>query len=708
MTAANIKKLQTILKSVTNAETLLLNCVLSKQKMAVFPPNPVLEVKSGKTYIKNLKPTLAHTYSKRGVTIKLTDKKLKQYGITQPPVGWWMSEKYDGIRFIWDGLRFLSRDGKAFTYVPEYVRDFMPKSVALDGEIWMGRNNFQTVVGISNLKPGGKYSQKSIDKVWDNVTIVVFDVPSHPGTFEQRIAFAKDTVNNMRLSKDKCSVRVATNVKVKSNEHLMEFYDELTSEGAEGAMLRAPTTPYIPGRTNLLLKLKLNEDAEAVVVGYCEGTGKYNKIVKGATHKMLGSLLCRMIENGKVVEDKEFGVGTGFDDITRTEYRDPTSKHYIPIGAMINFSYMEKTEGGIPRHPVFRGVREDMPTPVRQVPASINALLVSELKKLVTQTKTTKEANWTFKVGSYNKAIKCISSTSVEITTVPLAIQELRKCGSKLAGEEAFFQKEREWKSSILQKIQEIQTYGRLSAIQSDPKVEAIQNLTTISGIGEAKALSLFTASGIKTVEALKTEVAKTPSLLTGAQKIGLKHHADLLLRIPRKEMELWNKLLTGASKEIARTIQAPKHLAMLTGSYRRNAKDSGDIDILLSHDTKHAELRKEMVKHLKEKKIITDIISSGKSQTFAVAVLPGTSTHRRIDLFDYSPDVYPFALLHSTGSGNHNQKMRAKAKDMGLSLSQYGFKKNSKSYKTKKPITSEKDIYEFLNMDYVEPPNRE
>ena len=104
MTPANIKKLQTILNSDTNAETLLLNCVLSKQKMAVFPPNPVLELKCGKTHIKTLKPTLAHTYSNRGVTIQLTDKKLKQYVITQPPVGWWMSEKHDGIRLNWDGL----------------------------------------------------------------------------------------------------------------------------------------------------------------------------------------------------------------------------------------------------------------------------------------------------------------------------------------------------------------------------------------------------------------------------------------------------------------------------------------------------------------------------------------------------------------------------------------------------------------------------
>ena len=27
------------------------------------------------------------------------------------PKGWWMSEKYDGIRILWDGSQFLSRQG---------------------------------------------------------------------------------------------------------------------------------------------------------------------------------------------------------------------------------------------------------------------------------------------------------------------------------------------------------------------------------------------------------------------------------------------------------------------------------------------------------------------------------------------------------------------------------------------------------------------
>ncbi|MFN9434913.1 MAG: hypothetical protein ACK6DC_08240 [Planctomycetota bacterium] len=30
------------------------------------------------------------------------------------PTGWWMSEKLDGVRSLWDGRRFLSRQGNEF------------------------------------------------------------------------------------------------------------------------------------------------------------------------------------------------------------------------------------------------------------------------------------------------------------------------------------------------------------------------------------------------------------------------------------------------------------------------------------------------------------------------------------------------------------------------------------------------------------------
>jgi DNA ligase-1 len=53
---------------------------------------------------------------------------------TMDPTGWYMTEKYDGVRLYWNGSDFYSRQGKKVK-VPEYWVSQMP-NVALDGELW--------------------------------------------------------------------------------------------------------------------------------------------------------------------------------------------------------------------------------------------------------------------------------------------------------------------------------------------------------------------------------------------------------------------------------------------------------------------------------------------------------------------------------------------------------------------------------------------
>ena len=52
----------------------------------------------------------------------------------EDPTGWWMTEKYDGIRAIWTGSQFVSRTGKVIP-VPEFFKLGLP-SFGLDGELW--------------------------------------------------------------------------------------------------------------------------------------------------------------------------------------------------------------------------------------------------------------------------------------------------------------------------------------------------------------------------------------------------------------------------------------------------------------------------------------------------------------------------------------------------------------------------------------------
>jgi ATP-dependent DNA ligase len=53
---------------------------------------------------------------------------------TMNPTGWWLTEKYDGMRLYWNGSEFFSRQGN-IVKVPEFIKKHLPK-VALDGELW--------------------------------------------------------------------------------------------------------------------------------------------------------------------------------------------------------------------------------------------------------------------------------------------------------------------------------------------------------------------------------------------------------------------------------------------------------------------------------------------------------------------------------------------------------------------------------------------
>lgn len=320
--------------------------------MTTFPENQEITTnENGTIYVKNLKIMLASDlYDKNGEIIKI--RKCSN----QPPVGWYASEKWDGIRAIWDGEKFISRGSgrsfpKVYSYVPEQYTKFLPKGISLDGELWVSRCSFNKISALSNLKPGGKYTRKEIDELWLNTPVYynVFDIPGTDKTpFSERYSKLKDLIGRIKEQYPDAPLRLTKQILIKSEEHLRNIYAELVSKGAEGVIIKNPETEYEMKRSKHMLKYKIHNDAEGVVIGHLEGTGR----LKGT----LGSLEIEVLDtSGKQTGIKTF-VGTGFSDEQRT--LDTNSKYYIPKGTIINFRYMELAKDSV-RHPVFRGVRSD-------------------------------------------------------------------------------------------------------------------------------------------------------------------------------------------------------------------------------------------------------------------------------------------------------------------------------------------------------------
>lgn len=227
---------------------------------------------------------------------------------------YWISEKYDGVRGYWDGEHLRTRTG-ALIAAPAWFTANWPKT-PMDGELWAGRGQFE--------RASGTVRQESADDdAWRHIHYMVFDAPGQPGTFDQRLPALEALVAGLGLP----WVQVVTQFKVANEAELKQRLDDVVKGGGEGLALHRGTSLYHAGRTGDLLKFKPFDDAEARVVGYVPGKGKYEG--------MMGALLMEMPDGTR------FRIGTGFSDEVR--------RHPPAIGSMVTFRFQGMTSGGKPR-----------------------------------------------------------------------------------------------------------------------------------------------------------------------------------------------------------------------------------------------------------------------------------------------------------------------------------------------------------------------
>ena len=104
---------------------------------------------------------------------------------------------------------------------------------------------------------------------------MVYDAPKLKMEFEKR--YAKLILEEKKNANKYWEVVEQSKVKDIEEVHLK--LDQLTSQGAEGVMLKDPTSMYEQTRSNSLLKVKKFEDDEAVVIGHLKGTGRCSSMM---------------------------------------------------------------------------------------------------------------------------------------------------------------------------------------------------------------------------------------------------------------------------------------------------------------------------------------------------------------------------------------------------------------------------------------------
>lgn len=281
-----------------------------------------------------------------------------------------------------------------------------------------------------------------------------------------------------------------------------------------------------------------------------------------------------------------------------------------------------------------------------------------------------------FKARAYNKVIQELMINSNSIKNYEDFIK-IEGAGDKIRAK--------------VKELIETNKIKEVEEIKKDPLFIFKKELLTIYGFGPAKIDEIIKKHKISSI----IELRKNKQLLNAKQLIGLKYYEDLKKRIPSAETKIHHKIL----KEEFNNYKDIEY--QFVGSFRRGLKRIGDIDILIKK-TNNFNL-KEFINDLKIKDYIIENLAEGDHKFMGICKIPKKPA-RRIDITIAPENEYYFTLLYFTGSKKFNIGMRAFSKKMGYSLSEHGFKEVI--HKIPK-ISSEEDIFKFLNIKFIKPENR-
>ena len=230
------------------------------------------------------------------------------------PAGHLVSEKFDGVRAVWDGHSLRFRSGRPIA-APGWFTEGWPAD-ALDGELWGGRGRFDaTSASVRRATPNAAE--------WRALRLMVFDLPGAAGSFVQRAQHIQSLVRGASSG----SLVAVDQSELADRAALRSRLASVVRGGGEGLVLHRADAPWVAGRGTAVLKLKPLQDAEALVLA-CEAG-------RGRLAGLMGALRVRN-ESGI-----EFRIGSGFTDAQR--------RHPPAVGSWISYTHRGHTPSGVPR-----------------------------------------------------------------------------------------------------------------------------------------------------------------------------------------------------------------------------------------------------------------------------------------------------------------------------------------------------------------------
>ncbi|WP_339119013.1 hypothetical protein [Halomonas sp. BMC6] len=264
--------------------------------------------------------------------------------------------KLDGVRVLAhvqiskSTVTYYSRKGLTFSSMEHLTADCLKMAMAFQSvsAVDMGEGKYRDVVldgevfgdnfkeSISAVRKKDKAATNTKYHLYDWMFADEFFETSCDRKQHKRLMLLRNAFNVIDPELD--NIRVVPTYKVASESEAIAKYDQLIGQGFEGAVLKKPYSLYSFRRSYDWMKMKPEESADLMIVGYEEGTGKYEG--------QIGALIVDF--NGV-----EVSVGSGLTDDLRASLMGERF-----LGRIIEVAYMEVTPDGSLRHPRFKCFRD--------------------------------------------------------------------------------------------------------------------------------------------------------------------------------------------------------------------------------------------------------------------------------------------------------------------------------------------------------------
>jgi DNA polymerase (family X) len=264
---------------------------------------------------------------------------------------------------------------------------------------------------------------------------------------------------------------------------------------------------------------------------------------------------------------------------------------------------------------------------------------------------------------------------------------------------------------AIADKIAEAATTGRMAyhdkLLAEFPPT--LLDLLRLPGMGPKTVRAVYTELGVRTLDELKT--AAEAGRLRSVRGLSQRTEEQVVKAIEGLERSDRRLLLHHAAALIDELSAGlldvlGVHRIVAAGSYRRRRETIGDLDLL----AETAE-PKRVIETFVGLPSVEGVIARGQAK--AAVKLGGRGPN--VDLMVMRPGEAGTALIHFTGSKEHNVRLREMARDMGWSLSEYGFLKLGEDGEALsgaaaelRTFATEVEAYAFLGLPFIEPELRE